>query len=349
MGRRITILVSALVFLNLFLIESHSQVVTPETRSRIVLQAVSPLTGVYRIDITESDKLYSVVAGASSNLPFREQQRFFIDLAVRLTPPDLLAIESRGQTVSLASSRAPRITFEADGVMQLERTSDGRSLHTRALLSGNSLTVNTSGGTDDSFSVRFESIDAGQRLRVTRRISAPQLNESLVVQSIYNKISNVARWDIYGEPINGSTVEAASASTNTGAITTGPANLEANALRESLDEWLEVTNARDLRRLTSFYAPDIKAFYLARNVSRAFVRSERARAFNELNVISVRAEEPEIIFIDRDRIAVMRFRKQYLTVVKGRRRQGEVIQELRWQKTGAGWRIFSERDVRVIR
>src|SRR5687767_2273668 len=71
--------------------------------------SASALNGVYRIDIAESDKLYTVVAGASSNLPFGEQQRFFIDLAVRLTPPDLLAIERTGRSVSIGSSRAPRV------------------------------------------------------------------------------------------------------------------------------------------------------------------------------------------------------------------------------------------------
>src|SRR5215212_11584854 len=54
--------------------------------------AASRLTGVYRINTEKSDRLYSVVSNASSSLPFGEQQRFFIDLTVRLTPPDQLAI-----------------------------------------------------------------------------------------------------------------------------------------------------------------------------------------------------------------------------------------------------------------
>lgn len=78
-----------ILFLSIFLF-------TPPQHS-----ASSQLTGVYRIDIGASDKLYSVVAGASSKVPFRDQQRFFIDLAVRFTPPDLLAIEQRGKQVSL--------------------------------------------------------------------------------------------------------------------------------------------------------------------------------------------------------------------------------------------------------
>ena len=53
------------------------------------------LTGVYRIDTAASDRLYSVVAGASSNLPFGEQQRFFLDLSTRLTPPAPQPIHSR--------------------------------------------------------------------------------------------------------------------------------------------------------------------------------------------------------------------------------------------------------------
>jgi len=52
---------------------------------------------------------------------------------------------------------------------------------------------------------------------------------------------------------------------------------------------------------------------------------------------------------DQGQTAVMRFRKQYRIVDRNRTRSGEVIQELRWRKTDSGWRIFSERDVRVIR
>src|SRR4051794_13038582 len=79
---------------------------TSATTSR----AQASLTGLYRINVGDSDRLYSVVSGASSNLPYRDQQRFFIDLAVRLTPPDQFSIEQQGQSISVASSRAPRVT-----------------------------------------------------------------------------------------------------------------------------------------------------------------------------------------------------------------------------------------------
>jgi len=44
----------------------------------------------------------------------------------------------------------------------------------------------------------------------------------------------------------------------------------------------------------------------------------------------------------------MRFRKKYAIKEGQRIRNGEVIQELQWVKSGSGWRIVSERDVKVV-
>ncbi len=319
--------------------------------------AESRLNGVYRIDPSSSDKLYSVVANASSNLPFGEQQRFFIDLTIRLTPPDQLAVERRGQTINIASSRAPRISFEADGVTRTESAGDGRIVRTRAVISGDQLTVRVTGGGEDNYAISFDSIDGGRRLRVTRRIYAEQLNQPVVIQSIYNKISEVARWDIYGEPPT-TGEETASASSQTPPVSTNggretrPANAgssEAVELRTQLADWITATNGRDIRKQMTFYMPTLKAFYLARNVKRDAVQAEKVRAFRGANSIDIQADAPEIVFLDGGRSALMRFRKRYRVEGRNLNRRGEVVQELRWQKTNAGWRIFSERDVRVIR
>lgn len=95
--------------------------------------------------------------------------------------------------------------------------------------------------------------------------------------------------------------------------------------------------------------PELTAFYLTRNAPRSAVRAEKNRAFLTAGSIDIRAEEPEIIFQNGGTTAVMRFRKQYRIVASDKARSGEVVQELRWKKTASGWRIFSERDVRVIR
>ena len=120
-------------------------------------------------------------------------------------------------------------------------------------------------------------------------------------------------------------------------------------LQSALDEWIRATNERDIARQMEFYAPKLEAFYLARNVPRSAVRAEKQRVFEHATAIDVRAESPEIVLADAGRAAVMRFRKQY-NIENGRQsRRGEVIQELRWRRTPDGWKITSERDVRVLR
>jgi ketosteroid isomerase-like protein len=334
--------------------------------------AESELTGVYRINIGESDRLYTVVAGASADLPFGEQQRFFIDLAVRLTPPDLLAIERRDRRITLGSSRSSRVTLVADGVGRSERAPDGRAVYARTSLEGEKLVFTSRGRAEDNFTVIFAPADGGRRLRVTRRISAEGLNEPVVIQTVYDKISESARWDIYGEPLlpgGRADGEVASRVTPDGggaAVTPArPASEPASAggraeaaglmrdaadlLSDALGRWVGATNAGDLAGQMDFYMPRLDAFYLARNVTRDFVRAEKERAFAGADLIDIRAAEPEIIFRDGGRTAVMRFRKQYRIEGRRRARRGEVVQELRWRRTPQGWKITSERDIRVIR
>ena len=51
---------------------------------------------------------------------------------------------------------------------------------------------------------------------------------------------------------------------------------------------------------------------------------------------------------ERQRARIQRDFRTY--VIEGKvSRQGEVLQELRWAKQEDGWKIVSERDLRVIR
>ena len=309
----------------------------------------SALTGVYRIDIPASDKLYSVVAGASSKVPFGEQQRFFIDLAVRLTPPDLLAIEQQGRRISLGSSRAPRMTFLADGVTQTTRAADGHAIRVKFSIENERLVFTSTGRADDNFTIIFEPLENGKRLRVVRTLTAEALDQPLVIRTVYNRISDVADWELYGEsqlataPSTNTQPERPTAARGDRVATSAP-----GALRDALGEWIRATNNRDIEKQMSFYVPRLKAYYLTRDTPRDFVRDEKARVFAAASVIDIQAEEPEIIFQDGGRTAVMRYRKKY-RIVNGRQsRRGEVIQELRWQRVGDEWRIFSERDIRVL-
>lgn len=158
------------------------------------------LTGVYRLDAASSDDPQDAAERSTQNLAFGLDPSEIERLTRRLSSPEQLAIERRGTAISIASTRAQRITFEADGLERVERTPQGMEVRSRAVLYGEELMVSYSDGGRDEFSVTFDPIDAGRRLRVTRRIYDRRLDRPLVVQSIYEKVSAVARWDIYGGP-----------------------------------------------------------------------------------------------------------------------------------------------------
>jgi hypothetical protein len=167
---------------------------TPTTDTR--------LTGLYRLDLSRSDDPRAAAERATTFLLPEEQERVAESLTTRLTSPEQIAIERRGQSISIGSTRAPRVTFEADGRTRTEQAGDGHTVTTRAALYGDQLMVssNASRDPDDEFSVNFDSLDNGARLRVTRRIRDARVAQPVVVQSTYNKISPVARFNIYGEP-----------------------------------------------------------------------------------------------------------------------------------------------------
>jgi serine/threonine protein kinase/ketosteroid isomerase-like protein len=124
---------------------------------------------------------------------------------------------------------------------------------------------------------------------------------------------------------------------------------ERRSLQAALADWTAATNARDIERQLAYYAPRLDAFYLWRGVSRDAVRNEKRNAFAGASRVTITIREPSITLGRDGRTAVMRFRKQYVTESGGQRREGEVLQELQWTKTEAGWRITSERDLQVLR
>lgn len=122
-----------------------------------------------------------------------------------------------------------------------------------------------------------------------------------------------------------------------------------NALRGALDGWIKANNARDIDKEMAFYGSKLYFYYRSRNVSREFVMKDKRRMFERAEFIDVRAAAPEIT-LDRDgQTATMRFRKQYVVKIKGSERYGDILQELRWQRTDDGWKIIGERQVEDLR
>ncbi|HEV2705961.1 MAG TPA: protein kinase [Pyrinomonadaceae bacterium] len=124
---------------------------------------------------------------------------------------------------------------------------------------------------------------------------------------------------------------------------------DSRALRGLLNGWVAATNARNVERQMAFYMPTLSSYYLGNNFSREAVRQDKTNAFAQATLVRINISDPDMAFSRDGRNAVMRFRKQYVIESGGQRREGEVLQELVWTRSGRGWKISSERDLQVLR
>jgi hypothetical protein len=155
------------------------------------------LTGTYRITTSQSDDPRRAVDDATRSLSQAERQRVYDSLLRRLDPPQMLAIERRGNSVTITSTRAPQISFVADGREQVETTPSGRSIKVRAQLTGEELSISRSGDRADDFNVNFALVDGGRRLLVTRTLYSDRISQPVSVKTYYDKSSDVAQLNIY--------------------------------------------------------------------------------------------------------------------------------------------------------
>ena len=129
------------------------------------------------------------------------------------------------------------------------------------------------------------------------------------------------------------------------AATNGKPRTELNSALSSL---ISATNSRDVDQQMNYYAPKLNAYYLTRNASQDAVRAEKTRIFSRADAVDIQTGKPDITLSPDGQKATMRFRKKYDIKQGQQSRSGEVIQELQWVKSSDGWRIVSERDVKVI-
>jgi hypothetical protein len=169
----------------------------PGNQSGPIYGQTGELTGTYRLNVSQSGNARTAADVATRNLPAGQRQRAYDALVRRLDAPDVLAIDRRGNNVTIVSSRAPRIDFVADGVEHVETNQNGRTVRVRATINGDRLTIERTGERAQDFAVTFDPIDNGRRLIVTRRLYSDQLNQPVTVQSYYDRTSQVAQLDLY--------------------------------------------------------------------------------------------------------------------------------------------------------
>jgi YMGG-like Gly-zipper len=155
------------------------------------------LTGTFRLNTTRGDDVRTAVDNATRNLSQAERQRVYDSLLRRLDPPQMLAIDRRGNSVTIASTRAPQINFVADGRENTETTPRGRSVRVRASLSGDTLSITRTGERENDFTVTFDPSSDGRELLVTRTLYSDRVTQPVVVRTYYDRTSDVAQLNIY--------------------------------------------------------------------------------------------------------------------------------------------------------
>jgi hypothetical protein len=157
------------------------------------------LTGTYRLNPSQSDNSSRIADQVTQSLPGRDRPRLRNQILRRLDAPEELAIERRGRSITMASSNADQVTFEANGVAQTETMPNGRSMRTVATIYGDRLEINSTGDRSLDYQLTFEPLNGGRSLRVTRRVSDAGLSQPVVSRSVYDRVSADARLDMYSD------------------------------------------------------------------------------------------------------------------------------------------------------
>ena len=157
------------------------------------------LTGTFRLDSSRSENPRDKAQRATQNLRTDERQKVADQILARLESPEMLTIERRGTTMTIASSLAPQSTFEADGREREEQLPNGRSTKVIATLRGEQLVVSSNGYKEDDFNVTFDATENENSLRVRRQIYSGRLIQPVVVDSVYNRTADVAEWNVYND------------------------------------------------------------------------------------------------------------------------------------------------------
>ncbi|HEV2801288.1 MAG TPA: YMGG-like glycine zipper-containing protein [Pyrinomonadaceae bacterium] len=202
------------------------------------------LTGTYRLNASLSEDPRREAQLATNSLPARDRRRAYDTLVARLESPAEIAIERRGDNVTIASTRAPQINFIADGTERTERGANGNTIRARAAFNGDQLTFSSVGDFNNDFAVTFDPINNGRRLQVTRRINLPNVSAPVVVRSVYDRTADTARFDVYQGGAGYPTTGTVGGSVNDHIITNG------TTLIATLNNDLNTRNTREGDRFT---------------------------------------------------------------------------------------------------
>jgi hypothetical protein len=174
------------------------------------------LTGTYRLNSSQSDNVNNIINSSLGNSNGRynnsdynnnnnnnnnQNDRVRRNLERRLTSPDMLVIDKRNSQVTIGSTLSPQVTFPADGVARTETNPNGRSVTVKATTLSSGVEVSYQGDRTNDFFVTFMPMNNGQ-LRVTRRLYIENRNQTVTVNSVYDKVSQTADFSMVNNNSN---------------------------------------------------------------------------------------------------------------------------------------------------
>ena len=154
------------------------------------------LTGTYQLDAGRSDDPRRTAEQASRAAAPDQRQRTYQSLLGRLESPEMIAIERRGSSITMASTHGQQVSFEVDGRDRAETWSGGRTINTRVTFEGERLRVATTGDRRSDYIATFEPADSGRSLLVMRTIYDESLRQPVTARSAYRRTSDQPRWNI---------------------------------------------------------------------------------------------------------------------------------------------------------
>jgi len=149
------------------------------------------LDGTYTLNVSQSDNVDAVLNRTISDTTARSRQRD--NAARRLRAPQTIAIETRGNQITMATDFGSQVSLTADGRAITETNDRGRSTTTRVTMTGRTLTIQTQGDRSNDYTVTFTPV-GGNRLRVTRSLYLENQGQMITANSIYDRTSDVASW-----------------------------------------------------------------------------------------------------------------------------------------------------------
>lgn len=151
------------------------------------------LTGTYRLNYGQSDNVNDILDRALGSDTLSQRANLRRNLERRLNSPEMLAIEKVGTRVTMASTLAPQVTFEANGVPRSEVNARGRTMTTTVRANNGGMSIQYQGERANDFNVTFTPLANGQ-MRVVRTVYLENQSRTVSVASVYDKIDTVARW-----------------------------------------------------------------------------------------------------------------------------------------------------------